>query len=265
MHVSYLETVVHCKKVFEAYGSSYGYAEDGAEAVAWGEFVGLPGLQTLASEVSMLNLRREVESQFLVEQDDFTVIDCGGQSGLLLGKALVDYAMSRLGLSEVQVVYVQNTSTSRLLAQQAFYVASKGKGCVIIYHTKEEIPVIILSSPQRRYPIVVEGRKVEDLFEAISNEDLLIEKQLKSSNDFMIICLKNLESINGLIEKVLDEPSDTSVTIIESEKLEASWNHSWQYGAKADRLVWDELYKSGCKTLVESTEQSRIRGAGELA
>ncbi|MFC5588981.1 DUF3726 domain-containing protein [Sporosarcina soli] len=266
MRVSYLETFLHCKKVFEACGCSYGIAEDGAEMVAWGEFAGLAGLTILANEVATLQSSSRTEIQLLVEKEDVTLLDGGGQSSLLVAKAVADYALSKLGRSGKEVLVVQNTSASKLLATQASYVASKGKGCVISYHTHEKKPVLLLATQRTQYPVVIEGRAEHDLLDRMSkefNQDVKLGND--QSNGFTFICTEDLSRIDRFIEEILDEPFNSSIDIYESKKMENQWKKSWENGAEVDRELWDELYKTGSKILVESTEQSRLRGAGELA
>ncbi len=267
MRVSYLETLLHCKKVFEACGSSYGIAEDGAEMVAWGEFAGFSGLTILANEVATLQSSSRTEIQWLVENEDVTLLDAGGQSSLVVAKAIADYALSKLERSGKQVlVVVQNTSASKLLATQAAYVTSKGKGCVISYRTHEKRSVLLLATQRTQFPVVIEGRTVDDLLERMSKE---LNQDVKLGNDhsngFTFICTEDSSPIDRLIEEILDEPLNLSIDIYESKKMENQWKQSWQSGAEVDRELWDELYKTGSKILVESTEQSRLRGAGELA
>ncbi|OKL36529.1 DUF3726 domain-containing protein [Domibacillus mangrovi] len=263
MRVSYLELYVHCKKVFEACGIPYGCAEDGAAAVAWGEFGGLLGLNVLTGELDRMKASKMENIRLLSEKEGITHFEGGGQSGLLVGKTVGDYACAQLAKTETAVVYVQNTSTSSLFAQQAFWIASKGKGCVIHYQTAEGAPAWIIATPDSPYPVLAEGLHINlenEFHAALDNLD-----RQKSSNEFLLICTKKVEVVAHLLEKLKKEAKERNIPIIDSEYVKRTLENSHQYGAEVDRALWDEVHQTGRNILVESTELSRLRGAGELA
>lgn len=265
MRVSHLELYTHCKKIFQACGVPYGYAEEGAETVANAEFLGLYGLQQLSDELP--NLQSELEElEILYETDKITVVNGGKQSGMLLGKACADYTIARLQHQPSAAVYVKHTTPSRVLTQQAMYMSKKGLGSIIVYQLRSHSSLII-SSPSVQYPIMIHKRRNEDIMELINEQlGLTGEKALtlpETFTDFCIFGTTSIDVVDRLLEK-FDETVDPSYIITTSEDFEQRWTSSWDNGAEINRELWMDLNETGKQMLVESTDQSRLHGAGEM-
>lgn len=266
MRASFLELYVHCKKVFEACGVPYGCAEDGAEAVAWGEFSGLPGLQILTNELDRVTAHKMEDVQLTAEREDVSFFEGGGQSGLLVGKAAADYAYAQSEKHETAVVYVRNISTSHLLARQAFYIASNGRGCAIHFKTEEGSSVWIAATPENPYPVLAEGHELNSVFGSeLAKKMDDIGGKVEMADQFLLICTKEIEIIDQLIAELKNKAKDEGAVLIDSAQIKSSLESSQQCGAKIDRALWEQLNQTGQKVLVESSELSRLRGAGELA
>lgn len=272
MRVSYLELYVHCKKVLEACGVPYGCAEEGAEAVAWGQFSGLSGLNILKDELERIQSANIKDMKQVYENCNLFILDGGGQSGLLTGKVAADCVLAKADEVETTAIYVTNTSSSSLLAQQAAYIASKGMGCMVYWMTEEGQPTWAVSLPNHSHPTIVQGHtasvlqkaKLYDIYDNIQGY-YKSNKHLESSNGFLIICTKKGEILQEFLEVIKQTVDGKSVEMILSETLSIGWKQAWENGGEVDRCIWDELNKTGRKILVESSELSRLRGAGELA
>ncbi|ARF14989.1 DUF3726 domain-containing protein [Sporosarcina ureae] len=266
MRVSHLELYTHCKKIFQALGVPYGYAEEGAETVANAEFLGLYGLQQLYDELQDLQGEFE-ELEVLNESDRVTVIDGGKQSGMLLGKACADYLIARLEAQPSVAVCVRDARPSRVLAQQAMYISKKGLASIILYK-KPSHSSLIISSPNFAYPIMVHKRNNEDIMEGINKElGLTGDQKLKLptvTTRFCIFGTTKIEAIDEVIER-FENTIDTSYILTTTDDFEQRWESSWQFGTEVSRELWLDLNETGKRMLVESTDQSRERGAGEMA
>ncbi|ARD48936.1 hypothetical protein SporoP37_12650 [Sporosarcina sp. P37] len=266
MRVSHLELYTHCKKIFQALGVPYGYAEEGAETVANAEFLGLYGLQQLSDELQDLQGEFE-ELEILNESDNVTVIDGGKQSGMLLGKACADYVIARLQNQPCAAVCVRDTRPSRVLVQQAMYISRKGLASIIVYK-KPSHSSLIISSPNSLFPIMIHKRNNEDIMEGINKElGLTGDSKLKLpavTTRFCIFGTTNIEQIDELMDRFQDT-IDTSYILTTTDDFEQRWESAWQFGTEVNRELWLDLNETGKQILVESTDQSRERGAGELA
>ncbi|WP_017549864.1 DUF3726 domain-containing protein [Salinicoccus carnicancri] len=266
MHVSFVELFLHCKKVFRAHGISYGCADDGAEVVAWSEFAGLHGLQVLKKEISDMPDSGMRSIMLVSKEEGLYRFNGNGQSAIILGKLMADYA---LGLSETQNtvrVHMSNTTRSRLLAYAGHYIASRDKGCVINYRMQDGTPMWILSTPEVSFPIFAEGEIAESIMQKNLTEELgRHETNDLSTDEFWMVCTDETELITGCVRKLRWASKNGDVKLMESAQLKAIYEQAYFNGAEVDSATWDILDEVGRKTLVEATDESRVRGAGEKA
>jgi|SRR5690625_142684 len=263
MHVSYVELFAHCTKVFRAYGIPNGCAEDGADVVTWSEFIGLEGMKTLLEEMTELNPSGMERINIIHEEEGLFIFDGNKQSALILGKLMADYALGAVESKDTVGVFIQNTTRSRLLAQPAYYIASRGRGCVIHYKTETGITRWILAAPEVDYPIFAEGNRAEEIMQ--ENVIARLGKYETSRLDrhaFLLICTTDTTLITSCIRKLRLEAQHPWLQLTESAQLKAAFEKAFYHGASVDKEVWSKLDNIGRKTLVEATEESRRRGAG---
>lgn len=266
MRVSFVELFMHCKKVFRACGVPYGCADDGAEVVTWSEFVGLEGMKVLQEEISEMRAAGMESVHLCKEENGLFRFDGNGQSAIVLGKLMSDYALAMAELRQTVRIHMQNTSRSRLLAQPASYVASRGKGCLVNYKTAHGVNMWILATPEIAFPVFAEGDIVEQIMQdRLTNELGKYETTNLGTNDFWLVCTTETDLITSCVRKLRQEARKGTVRMTESSQLKANWEKAFYSGAKVDQYLWDQLGKVGKKTLVEATELSRLRGAGEMA
>lgn len=266
MRVSFVELFIHCKKVFRACGIPYGCADDGAEVVTWSEFTGLDGMRVLQREISNMHPPGMESVELLFEDDGLFRFDGYGQSAIILGKLMADYALAMAETRETVCVHMQNTTRSHLLAQPAHYIASRNRGCLVNYKTKKGNTMWILSTPEIAYPVFAEGAKAEEIMEHNLTAELgQYETTNLSSDDFWLVCTTETDLIISCIRHLRHEAKDGSFYLTESAKLKAIFEKSYYNGTEVDDEVWKELDQIGSQTLVEATEESRQRGVGEMA
>lgn len=81
---------------------------------------------------------------------------------------------------------------------------------------------------------------------------------------FCIFGTSNIEKIDEVMDR-FDNTIDTSYMLTTVDDFEQRWESSWQFGTEVSRELWLDLNETGKRMLVESTDQSRERGAGEMA
>ncbi|WP_080872407.1 DUF3726 domain-containing protein [Oceanobacillus timonensis] len=254
MRVSYVELFIHCKKVFRACGIPYGCADDGAEVVTWSEFIGLNGMQVLLDEIPNINPPGMESIHLLQEEKGLYRFDGRRQSAIILGKLMADFA---LGMSETKRtvrVYMQNTTRSRLLAQPAHYIASRGKGCLVNYKTREGKPMWILSTPEIAFPFFAEGDAAEQIMEQNLTADLgQYETASMTSDGFWLVCTSETTWITSCIRKLRQAAENRTMQLTESVHLKATFEKTYLQGAKIDMHHWNELDQIGRETLVKAS------------
>lgn len=264
MRVSFVELFVHCKKVFRACGIPYGCADDGAGVVTWSEFVGLDGMRALQKEIPNMQQHGMKSVDFVREENGLFLFNGNGQSVIILGKLMADYALGMAETRETVRIYMQNTTRSRLLAQPAYYIASKEKGCLVHYKIPNGGSMWILATPEIAYPIFAEGDIAEQIMEQNLTAELgQYETMDMEDDDFWLVCTTETQLITSCVRKLREEAKNGRIKLTESVRLKAMFDNAYFNGALIDDALWNDLDQIGRTTLVEATEQSRLRGTGE--
>ena len=266
MRVSFVELFIHCKKVFRAFGIPYGCADDGAGVVAWSEFAGLNGMEVLKQEISDMPSSGMESIEMVSEENGLCRFDGNGQSAIILGKLMADYALAMAESRNTVRVYMGNTTRSRLLAYAGHYIASRGRGCLINYKTETGGPMWILATPEIAFPIFAEGPVAEEVMQRNLTEELgRYETAGLSTDDFWMVCTTDTEVITSCVRKLRRASQNDEIKLTESAHLKAVFEKAYFNGAEVDESTWRMLDGIGHQTLVEATEESRNRGAGENA
>lgn len=250
MRVSHLELYAHCKKVLEGCGLPLGCAEEGAEIVAWGEFTGLYGIGQMAAELNELQAS-DVSSIRIASQDDRLVsIDGQGQSSLLSGRVALDLAFSKAVEMGIGIAQVQNSRGSNALIQNAVQAGKRGMGCVIHWMEKNS----------QTWAVMLPGDKQP----YVRQETLLHPREAKQTNSFLMICA-DATHFAAFSTLLAGNDEKANAKLIRPEQIQAKWDEANRQGKEIDPVIWAELDQVASRVLVEATEQSRQRGAGEEA
>jgi LDH2 family malate/lactate/ureidoglycolate dehydrogenase len=238
MRVSYPELYVLCKKVLEANGFPFGAMEDGADMIAWAEFAGLKGLEQLTKELDELGGANPAAVRVTAESNRLSIFDGAGQSSLVSGRLAADLAYAKARENGIGAVEVNHSRGSDWLVQNALQIAERGMACAVSWSDKQG-RYFAMIRPDMRQPVI--GRKSSNGSE---------------KTGFMIICAK---------------PEDLSLkipgqaVILQPEEIQERWHAAMKYGKEVDEAVWEKLVQVASRVLVEATEFSRLRGAGENA
>src|SRR5690625_1388224 len=242
MRVSYVELFNLTKKVFSAYGIPHGCAEDGADVVTWSEFIGLDGMQTLLEEMRELQPSGMDGIKLIEKEENFYLFDGNEQSALVLGKLMADYALGAAEVDETLRIYTKNTTRSRLLAQPASYLASRGLGCIINYKTESGILRWILATPEIEFPVFAEGERAEEIMQEILSKEIKNYRLKPTNSDaFWLTCTTKTALITTSIRKLRKSAQSKNLTMTESATLKASFEKAFNNGANVDRELWHAL------------------------
>ncbi len=263
MRVSYVELFNLAKKVFRAYGIPNGCAEDGADVVTWSEFIGLAGMETLLEEMTDIQPSGMDGIKLIEQEENFYLFDGNEQSALVLGKLMADYALGVAEVDQTVRIYMQNTTRSRLLAQPAHYIASRGLGCIINYKTETGVLRWILASPEISYPVFAEGERAEEIMQEMLAENVKNYKLKATNSDaFWLTCTTKTALITSSVRKLRQDAKSKQLKMTESATLKAQFEKSFYNGVEVDEKLWKTLNDIGSKTLVRATKKSREHGAG---
>ncbi|MED1953625.1 DUF3726 domain-containing protein [Brevibacillus centrosporus] len=250
MRVSYFELYAHCKKVLEGCGLPIGSAEEGAEIAAWGVFTGLYGIEQLAEEVKILQSSNLSEIRILSQDERVVTLDGQGQSSLLCGRMALDLACSKAEEMGIGIVHVKNSKGSSALIQNAAQAGKRSVSCLIQWmeETSQNWAVML---PDEFQPYVM-------------REDFAQLRTKSQTNGFLVICASEalFATYKDLIAK---NEEKESIAVIRPEQVQANWDKSQREGKEIDPAIWAELDLVASLVLVEATELSRQRGAGEGA
>lgn len=263
MHVSYVELKEHCKKVFRAKGIPVGCDEDGADVVAWGEFIGLSALAALYEEVTEMQYTGMTGIKEVGRDKDKVIFDANNQSALVLGKLMADYALGEIQSKKHIKVHVTNTTRSRLLAYPAYYVSNNNQGCIIFYRINGGLERWIFAAPEIEFPVFAEGHEVEETILSVLQQKVhYIPDKEMADQEFLLICTEDTSIVTSCIRKLRNEVENKQIEMTEASRLRAEYQRSMFYGKEIDSQLWEKLKIIGQGTLVEATEESRQRGAG---
>lgn len=250
MRVSYPELYVHCKKVLEGCGLPIGCAEEGAEIVAWGEFVGLYGIAQMAEELDVLQASDLSRIQISFEDERLASLDGGGQSSLLSGRIAVDIAFTKALETGLGIVHVKNSRGSDVLIQNAVQAGKRGMSCVI-HWMEEDSQTWAMVFSEKNQPYV-------------SKEMLSHRLERKQTDSFLVICSYTVP-LSHVVDLMTGNEKKETIKIIRPEQIQALWDEANKQGKEIDVEVWAKLDGVASRVLVEATELSRQRGAGEEA
>lgn len=235
MIVSHNEIITLIRKAFEALGYSQGQWEEIADMVAWRELHGLPGVEPAAVAVRRGYSLRTAQIELVEATSEEAVFDGHGQSALLIGPQVVDWAYTAAvhrGRARVKVIGCKDPGQL-----MGYAVASGGRAFRI--------------------------RLSWDLMTGRTATFFVQQGELHFGHSG--IGESEPEPRHLIIEidrqQKLDLPVGFTVVLTAADFLQRRESRS-QHGIPLNKELWEFFKKIGQGVLVEATEQSR-KGAGE--
>jgi LDH2 family malate/lactate/ureidoglycolate dehydrogenase len=229
MRVSYNEVQVICRKAFEGLGFAPGDCDDAADMIARLQQQGLDGIGALKKALAFLHdeVDRPIETNY--EDAAQLTLDAHGQSILRCAAQAVELGVSKALRGGSAVIRIRHCHNRILLLGYLARCADQGLNFCAYWRDARQELVSTFSAGDSQPSL-----RVHDLPQPAMDDE---------------------QSINVLISR--------HFTLLPCPGLTTRHYHTFVGGLEVDDEVWARLKKLGERVLVESTEESRRRGAGE--
>jgi len=253
MKVSHNELNGLCRRAFEGLGFPPGEHEDAADMVVWLEQHGLHGVDVLWRGLDHLvgASAGTIERQF--EDSSVAVIDGGGSSVLLSGGLAADLVYAKARRKGLAVVKIQNCYNRRLMLGYLARYARRGMSLMSFWRDRDDPDVVeqvVSIRAYDEYPTLL-------LYRIDDRDD-----NLTRNRSVTLIASPHFSMLQSL------HPDPEEATLLEAivpEDFARQSRRVWDEGMDVDDDVWHRLKTLSDRTLVEPSEASRRRGAGEDA
>lgn len=243
MRVSLNEVQVICRKAFEGIGFATGDCDDAAEMIAWLQLQGLDGIGALKKALAFLH--DEVDRPFDTCYEDAAqlTLDAHGQSVLRCAAQAVELGVGKALRGGSALIRIRHCHNRVLLLGYLVRCAEQGLNFCVYWRDARQELVATFSAGQSSPSL-----RVYDLQQPAQSDE---------------------QSINVLISRHFTllprlSPEDLAPSLnLDQQTLASSNSQQLSGGLEVDESVWVMLKKLGERVLVESTEESRRRGAGE--
>jgi LDH2 family malate/lactate/ureidoglycolate dehydrogenase len=166
-------------------------------------------------------------------------LDGAWQSSLLSSRLAADLAYVKAKKNGISAVEVTNSRGFVWLVQNTVQIAKRGMECSVSW-SDEHGDYFAIMKPDMGQPLI--SRK-----SSASNEE---------KTSFMIICAEPGSLSFNVSEKTV---------ILQPDVIEERWHSAMKNGQEVDNMIWNKLAQVASRVLVEATELSRLKGAGEMA
>jgi LDH2 family malate/lactate/ureidoglycolate dehydrogenase len=229
MRVSFNEVQVICRKAFEGLGFAPGDCDDAADMIARLQQQGLDGIGALKKALAFLHdeVNRPIETNY--EDAAQLTLDAHGQSVLRCAAQAVELGASKALRGGSALIRIRHCHNRILLLGYLARCTDQGLNfCVYWRDTRQELVATFSAGDSQP------SLRVHDLPQPAMDDE---------------------QSINVLISR--------HFTLLPRLGLTSRQSQMSMGGLEVDAEVWARLKKLGERVLVESTEESRRRGAGE--
>lgn len=251
MIVSHNELTGLCRRAFEGLGFHAGDHEDAADMVVWLEQHGLGGVDALRKGMDYLarNDRSTMSRPF--EDTSLAVINAADNSVLVCGSLSADLVYAKARRKGLAVVKLQNVHNRILMLGYLARCARRGMNLMAFWRNSEH-PVVVEQVVSIRayeeYPTLL-------LYEVEDPDDTLTRNR-----SITLIASPHF----AMLQSLHPNPDEaTLLQVLGPEDFQRQSRRVFASGMEVDDAVWNRLKELSALTLVESTETSRQRGAGE--
>lgn len=243
MRVSLNEIQVVCRKAFEGIGFAPGDCDDAAEMIAWLQLHGLDGIGTLKKALAFLETETDRPFNTCYEDAAQLTLDALGQSVLRCAAQAVELGIAKAMRTGAASIRIRHCHNRVLLLGYLARCSEQGLNFCAYWRDARQQWLATFGAGQSSPSL-----QVHDLAQPAQPDE---------------------QSINVLISRhfnLLPAPAEPST----APRLNLGWQaladtaaSQRASGLVVDDDVWATLKKLGERVLVESTEESRRRGAGE--
>jgi LDH2 family malate/lactate/ureidoglycolate dehydrogenase len=237
MIVAHTELRDILNKVFEGMGFHLGDYEDCANNIAWMELHGWPVLKDVLKAPTM---PRSEAARFLYEDQILSVIDAKNNGGLIYGSLALDLAALKAKNQAAVVIKLVNAANPQLIMPSLPHCAGAGLNVLVTWQVTDQNFVVFMAANEK-YPTVA-------TFSA---------NTAAADSDLTIVC--------GLAVSFSLPTESNSNILIRPVDFQEQYDFHIKYGISIDDAQWQQLVSLSKNILVEATETSRLKGAGEDA
>ncbi|MED5610904.1 DUF3726 domain-containing protein [Pseudomonas sp. JH-2] len=241
MRVAFNEVQVLCRKAFEGLGLDPGDGEDAAQMVAWAQLHGLDGLGALARGLSFMESDAQRPVELCYEDDGQVLLDAGGQSVLRSAVLALELGAAKAMRSGAASVRIRRCHNRILLLAHLAGCARRGLNVCAYWRDTRQEAVVSFAAGQgcprlSVYRLPAGSRDDEQSLNILLSQYFQLSQRVPEG---ALLIDRDADNLAETAERQLSE------------------------GIEVDPQVWDTLKRLGERVLVESTEASRLRGAGE--
>lgn len=253
MRVSQNELSGLCSRAFQGLGFPAGDHEDAADMVVWLEQHGLHGIEALRGGLDHIHSGGNEPLSRVFEDPSLVVIDARGNSILTCGSLAADLVYARARRKGLAVVKVQNCHNRKLMLGYLARCARRGMSMMAFWRDSQA-PVVIEQVVSIRaweeYPTLL-------LYQVEDRDD-----RLARNHSVTLIASPHFAMLQSL------HPAPEEASLLQElvpEDFERQSRRVWNEGLEVDEELWARLKMLADRMLVEESEESRRRGAGEDA
>jgi len=248
--VSHNEIVMFCRKALEGLGVSVGEMEDAAEAIGW---LALHGIDAIVPFYQLLTERPQISS---LQSIDAATFDGVGNSCLFIGPTPLDIGYAQAIAQQQTTLKIKQCRHPLFLLAYMIRCARRGVNLaarwyeptlhlrtIVTIDAGASFPTIsqYLADGEKE-PLLIPSREVVDLTLSFAANSPLVAADLRAPRQ----------------QKELMETYSPA-------HFAAQRRHHIESGIWVDAATWAAVQEIGKLVLVEATEKSRQRGAGEAA
>ena len=263
LRVSYNEIITYVRKALEGMGFSQGEYEDAADLVGWAALYGLDGLSALYAQLPLLPAMRGAVPK---PMDGSLCFDVTGQSTLIVGPLLVELAYAHAVQHGSAMLTALGCLHPHLLAGYLGQCAERGMAVTCQWWDQAEA---LASQDLTNHPWLgtLHFAAGEALPTLMLSTLALSDLGLAALHGSQAHQPRSVRLTTGPLpnDHHLALPEGSNLAITTPADFAASALYQIDRGIPVETRRWQELIELGKAVLVEATEESRRRGAGEEA
>ena len=249
--VSHNEIVMFCRKALEGLGVSVGELEDAADAVGWLALHGIDGITPFHQLLTDL----PPNATPLLPTDN-RLFDGGGQSALFLGPAVLDYGFVQAISQHQTTLTVEKCRHPLSLIAYIIRCAKRGVSLAAQWHEPAlQRETTITVDAESSFPTVTQYFPKGEKEPSLICSDEVVDLTLSFTTNHSL----------ASADLVVPQGQYGAMKVYSPAHFEAQWRHHTEEGILVDAAPWAAVQEIGKLVLVEATEESRQRGAGEAA
>lgn len=253
MKVSYNELSGLCRRAFQGLDFPDGGHEDAADMVVWLEQHGLGGIAALQAGLDHIQSTPSKTFSRVLDEPGLAVIDVAGSSSLSCGALAGDLVYTKAKRNGMAVVQLQNCYNRKLMLGYLARCARRGMSMLAFWRNSQApaaVEQVVSMHAGREYPTLLLYRVQDE------------HRRLAPNHSVTLIASPQF----ALTQSLHPNPAGTGLLeLLEPDDFREQSRKVWNEGIEIDEATWTRLKALADRMLVEESDESRRRGAGEQA